>query len=111
MFENINLKHGLDYSKLSMYVCMMYVYIYIYRSNLLTQHPTFQNEIRLKIGGDHGGGSFKMNYQVCNTEKPNSKENSVVFSIFEAKDYRCNLKVGLSRFRAQVDDLQSMEWG
>ena len=67
-------------------------------------------EIHIKIGGDHGGGSFKMSYQVANTTNPNSKDNTVVFSVFEAKDYRANLKVGLSRFKQQINELQSMQW-
>ena len=50
-----------------------------------------QNEMHIKIGGDHGGKSFKSCFQVCNTAHPNSKENTVVFSLFEAKDYRSNL--------------------
>lgn len=31
------------------------------------------NEIHVKIGGDHGGGSFKLSFQICNTKNPNSK--------------------------------------
>ena len=65
-------------------------------------------EIHVKIGGDHGGGSFKMNYQICNTDKLNSKDNMVVFSLFEAKDYRSNLKIWLSRFRQHMDEIQAM---
>lgn len=61
----------------------------------------------MKIGGDHGGSSFKMSYQVCNTDRPNSKNNTVVFSIFEAKDYTVNMKIGLCRFSAQIDHLQN----
>lgn len=76
----------------------------------MIHHKSLKNEVHIKIGGDHGGGSFKMNYQICNTLHPNSKDNTVVFSIFEAKDYRSNLKVGLSRFTNQVDDLQSSVW-
>ena len=68
-------------------------------------------EIHVKIGGDHGGGSFKINYQIYNTDKPNSKDNTVVFSLFEAKDYWSNLKIGLSRFRQQIDEIQAMNWG
>ena len=68
------------------------------------------NEIHIKLGGDHGGNSFKSCYQVCNTQNPNSKDNTVVFSIFEAKDYRANLKTGLQRFKSQIDELQAMEW-
>ena len=68
------------------------------------------NEIRVKIGRDHVGGSFKMNYQVCNTDRPNSKDNTTVFSIFEAKDHCSNLKIALQLFREQIDKLQVMKW-
>lgn len=70
----------------------------------------FMDEIRVKIGGDHGGGSFKMVYQICNVEKPNSKTNTTAFNVFEAKDYRSNLRLTSLRFIDQVDLLQSMEW-
>ena len=69
-----------------------------------------KNEIHVKIGGDHGGKSFKACFQVCNTKYPNSKENTTVFSIFEAKDYRTNLKTGLSFFTNQIDELQYLKW-
>jgi len=68
------------------------------------------NEIHVKIGGDHGGGSFKMAFQILNTKAPNSRENTVVFTLFEAKDCRSNLKLALSRFKSQIDDLQQMTW-
>lgn len=58
------------------------------------------------MGSDHGGNSFKACYQVCNTNNPNNKDNTVIFSLFEAKDYRCNLKIGLGRFKEQIDQLQ-----
>ena len=45
-------------------------------------------EVHVKIGGDHGGNSFKMCYQIANINNPNRKENTVVFSLFEAKDSR-----------------------
>lgn len=45
-------------------------------------------------------------HKVVNIERPNSKSNTTVFSIFEAKDYRSNLKIGLSRFKSQVNELQ-----
>ena len=64
----------------------------------------------MKIGGDHGGGSFKMSLQIVNTANPNSKDNAIFFSIFEGKDYRINILEGLQRFRKQVKDLQEMSW-
>ena len=57
-----------------------------FRSNMIIIYPFIKNEIHIKIGGDHGGGSFKMSFQVANVENPNRKDNTVVFSIFEAKD-------------------------
>ena len=64
----------------------------------------------MKIGGDHSGGSFKMSLQIVNTANPNSKDNAIIFSIFEGKDYRINILEGLQRFRKQVKDLQEMSW-
>lgn len=77
---------------------------------MLLERQAFKDEIHLKIGGDHGGGSFKMSYQPCNVTKPNSKDNTVVFSAFEAKDSSTNLKVALSKFKTQVDILQKATW-
>ncbi|XP_065682055.1 uncharacterized protein LOC124811292 [Hydra vulgaris] len=51
-----------------------------------------------------------MSYQIVNQNQPNSKSNSFVFSTFKAKDYRTNLKVGLSRYTQQVDEMQKMNW-
>ena len=68
------------------------------------------NEIHIKIGGDHGGGSFRMSYQIANVANPNSKDNTTVFSLFEAKDYRINLKSGLTRFSDQIKELQLIKW-
>jgi len=84
--------------------------LHIFRTNQLIHSKQFNNEIHIKIGGDHGGGSFTMNYQICNTFRLNSKDNTVVFSIFEAKDYRNNLKLALSRFLSQIDKLQVTKW-
>ena len=41
--------------------------------------PFIKNEIHIKIGGDHGVGSFKMTFKVANVENPNRKDNTVVF--------------------------------
>ena len=67
-------------------------------------------DIHLKIGGDHGGNSFKMSFQIVNMKKPNSKENTMVFAMFEAKDYRSNLEIALNMYKQQIDDLQLMKW-
>ena len=51
-----------------------------------------------------------MSFQVANIEDPNRKDNTVVFSIFEAKDYRVNIKPSLERFKTQIKELQESTW-
>jgi len=55
------------------------------------------DEIWLKLGGDKGGGTFKMCFQHLNVTSPNAPENTCVISIFEVPDSYTNLKIGLSR--------------
>lgn len=43
----------------------------------------------------------------CN---PNKVVNSVIFSIFEAKDSRQNLRICLERFEAHIDKLMDLTW-
>ena len=81
------------------------------KEGMLFNHPFIpSDEIQIKVGGDHGDTSFKMSYQIANVQNPNRKENTVVFSIFEAKDTRANLKSCLLRFKAQVNMLGRTKW-
>ena len=68
------------------------------------------DEIHVKVGGDHGGKSFKACYEICNIENPNSRDNTIIFSLFEEKDHRLNLKTGLAPFKSQIDELQLAHW-
>ena len=52
-----------------------------------------EQEVHLKLGGDAGGGSFKMAFQIANLQHPNSKTNTVVFAMFHAKDTWTTLKI------------------
>ena len=72
--------------------------------NIIVHHEQMKDEIHIKIGGE----SFKACYQVCNTASPKSKDNTVISSLFEANDYRCNMRIGLERFTTQIDTFQSM---
>ncbi len=67
-------------------------------------------EVWLKVGGDKGGGTFKMNFQIVNVATPNSPQNTCVFSIFEAGDSTTNLHVALDRHRDDVGALDGMKW-
>ena len=67
-------------------------------------------EIHLKIGGDYGGGSFKMSFQITNVVNPNEPKNTIVFSIMKAKDYKCNICLCLERFRLQIKQFEKVTW-
>jgi hypothetical protein len=69
-----------------------------------------ESEIWLKLGGDKGGGSFKMAFQIVNVPNPNSIQNTCVFCCFEAGDSITNLHVALDRFQPQVEKLKGMKW-
>lgn len=91
-------------------------------SNLLDQYETQgmltwhdnaipADEIWVKIGGDHGGGSFKLVVSVVNVENPNSKENSFLVLMTEAKDTNENLRRLLGPpIKEQIADLHAMTW-
>jgi hypothetical protein len=64
----------------------------------------------LKLGGDKGGGTFKMSFQVANVENPKSQQNTVVFNIFVAPDTFCNLKLSLDQYSEDVQQLSSLIW-
>ena len=82
----------------------------IFRLELLNYNGTMTNEIHIKIGGDHGGKSFKACYEICNSSSPNSTSNTVIFSFFEEKDHRVNLCTALGIFTNQIDELQDSFW-
>ena len=82
----------------------------LHECNLLVSHPFIpDDEIHVKIGGDHGGGSYKMSYQIANVSNPNKLDNTVIFSIFEAKDSRANLRLCLERFKAHVSKFNMVQ--
>ena len=64
----------------------------------------------LKVGGDKGGGTFKMSFQLANVENPNSPDNTCVFSIFEGPDSAVNLHVALDMYRQQLEMISSTTW-
>ena len=84
---------------------------YQFRNERLTWNNAIpENEVHKKLGGDAGGGSFKMALQIANLRHPNSKTNSVVFAMFHAKDSWANLKTGLMKYKEQVNTLKEATW-
>ena len=86
-------------------------YCFLCRLSRLTTHAIIpENEIWVKIGGDKGGGSMKLNFQIANCLNPNSVTNTCVFAAFEATDSVNNLHVAFDRYRDQMIDLQKLVW-
>lgn len=67
-------------------------------------------EIWLKVGGDKGGGSMKVNFQILNVPHPNSPANTCVFLAYEGPDTKTNLHVVLARYKSQIDSLKDLKW-
>ena len=51
-----------------------------------------------------------MSFQVGNVFNPNKPQNTVIFSILEAKDYKTNLLLSLERFKTHVLQFSKMKW-
>ena len=54
-----------------------------------------QTEVWVKLGGDKGGNTTKMNFQIVNVPTPNSIHNTCVFCCFAATDSVTNLHSAL----------------
>ena len=54
------------------------------------------NEVWVKVGGDHGGGSFKLSFQVANVQNLNAKQNTIPLLVFPAPDTAVNLATTLT---------------
>ena len=82
------------------------------RMGRLTWHDGVipQDEVWVKLGGDKGGTSVKMNFQIVNVPAPNSVRNTCVFTVFEAVDTPVNLEIALSRYKEDVVSMSSAKW-
>ena len=70
-----------------------------------------QNELWIKLGGDKGRGSFKLNMQLANIPHPNSQRHTSLLSMFMASDSTTNLHTCLDMYYDQVTELQGMPLG
>ena len=67
-----------------------------------------KDEIWIKIGGDKGRGSFKLNIQLCNVAHPNSQKNTYLLSLFMSGDSTTNLHTVLDMYKDQIAEIQGM---
>ncbi len=86
------------------------VFVLLRSSAGLTWHQGAipSNELWVKLGGDKGHGSFKLNLQLVNTANPNSIKRTVLLSIFKASDTTTNLHTALTMYKEHVLESQGM---
>lgn len=65
----------------------------------------------MKVGGDKGHGSFKLNLQLVNVPHPNSIKNTALLSVFKADDSTANLHIALNMYQEHVKECQGMKVG
>ena len=64
----------------------------------------------IKIGGDHGGDSFKLVLKVANVDNPNSNDNTFLIRMVECKDSNENLREILDPMKDQINAHDAMTW-
>ena len=79
---------------------------------MLTTHDSVipEDEIWIKIGGDHGRDSFKLCMQVANLKKPNSKNHTVMIGYAKVKDTHDNLRLIFEEFSEPISILCNEQW-
>ena len=65
-----------------------------------------QDEIWVKVGGDHGGEFFKFMLQIANTPHANSRDNTILITIVNCKDSFPDLKQILKPFYRPLHGLE-----
>lgn len=84
----------------------------LHESNRLTWHDgiILESEVWLKVGGDQGGGNFKLCMQIANTAHPNATSNTIPICVFQEKDTPANLTTALGQYSSQIEELEKMTW-
>ncbi|XP_064639458.1 uncharacterized protein LOC135495002 [Lineus longissimus] len=69
-----------------------------------------KDEIWLKIGGDKGGDTVKLEFQIANVENPNAAANTTVYCYYEGSDSYTNLQIAFDRFKEDLKNLRLSAW-
>ena len=79
---------------------------------MLTSHDGTipESQIWIKIGGDHGKGSFKVSLQVCNLKDANSSKNTHLLYMVGVKDTVDNLREIFMQIGDDINSLDGLRW-
>ena len=79
------------------------------KAGTLCWHSDNHDQVWVKIGGDHGGGSFNPCFQLGNVAHPNSVKNTVPFLVFAAKKHACKFSNSFHPYADQIKQLKDQE--
>jgi hypothetical protein len=68
------------------------------------------DQVWVKIGGDHGQGSLKITMQIANLAKPNSRFNTFLLAMARVKDTHSNIELMLRELKPKIDELKEIQW-
>ena len=111
--DNYFFRNWVAIYKFTLYSGTNFTYVlFISSTGLLTWHGGMipEDKIFVKLGGDHGQKSIKLAFQLANVPHPNSTTNTVVFSLYEGKDTRNNLRIVTQCYRNQLESLVQTKW-
>ncbi|GFR65653.1 immune-associated nucleotide-binding protein 5 [Elysia marginata] len=69
-----------------------------------------ENEVWVKVGGDHWQGSLKFSLAIVNTKYPDSKDNNVLIGMANIKDSRENMEIFFESVKKQLDEVTKLVW-
>ena len=92
-------------------IVMHYLSLYDKQGSLTWRGDVIpEDQVWIKLGGDHGGGSFKFVMQVANLDHPNSLNNTIPICTFDCQDTAANLETALGQYRDQIKELMTCTW-
>ena len=69
-----------------------------------------ENEVWVKVGGDHGQGRLKFNLAIVNTKNPNSMDNNVLIGMAGVKDPREKMEIIFDSIRKELAHVEKPVW-
>ena len=68
-----------------------------------------EDELWVKVSGDHSGHSLKISFLLVNVMHPNAVYNTIPFLVFAGKDTPANLATTFAPYAQQIITLQQTE--
>jgi hypothetical protein len=77
--------------------------------NQIIDQPDFDSKIWISIGGDAGGGTTKLVFNILNVEKPNSVHNVTIIGYYSGNDKGENLRIAFPNLPSEFNQLSDLK--